>query len=135
MYQNQFQSYDFPDMTNEKTILMNPISIHEALNHRNTKIQSWKECLKSYISKSNVWALSGNPNITLSDLQSNPELKWSYYRLTSNENIPISYILSTISSIPWDRNGISKRIDFNLIDNLKERLVYSGLSCNFRIPL
>src|SRR3989338_11669779 len=95
-------------------------------------IKNWKEYLKSNHIK-DMYRLSMNRNITLDDVISNPELPWNYGILTSNENIPMDYILATVDQYPWDTSGFFQRVQFS--DKLiKMDGIYYALSRNRNIP-
>ena len=105
-------------------------------------IKGWKEYLKSInddeynLNENDTDCLSMNPNITISDVNTNLNIKWNYGYLSFNQSIPVSYILETIDKYPWELNFIFERISFgelNLITRLF-KINYDSLSCNSNIP-
>ena len=103
----------------------------------NTKIRNWKEFLNTNPNYIIMYSLSINPNITLSDVISNPKLKWNYLSLTHNCNIPIDYIIETIKKYQWHLSTVFERIQLNHLTQLSElgiKIDYHLLSRNFRIP-
>src|SRR3990167_1319176 len=83
---------------------------------KSKSIKGWKEYLKTIndnkynLDQNDINLLSVNPNITMSDVISNINIKWNYDFLTINQSIPISYILDTMYKYPWNLCSIFQRI-------------------------
>ena len=111
----------------------------------NDEILNWKGYLKKFNSYANtpfkyglddvIYAIGCNSNITVEDFIANPGIEWDYSSLSSNRNIPVAYMLSTIAQYPWDLSHFFKMIHFIELYPLTEiKFNYSALSCNRTIP-
>lgn len=60
----------------------------------------------------NKWAISGNPNITLQDIENNKNIDWDYSSISYNPNITLEFVKAHLDK-EWEWDFLSTLIPIN----------------------